>query len=1018
MNVFRGRLVSLVRTALFSAPLLASRAVPVLLGVPDDVVTNCGPLALAPSVTATSSCSFASVSNLVLYYSFDGSNSAVVADDSGHGRTGIVVGATWTPQGYSGGAYSFDGGDRINAGPVFNLSSTGLTELTVAVWIKVASNAVSQVPFGEMTFVGRQRGDGDYTGWTLKTTQGRAYAQITALYPQFSAVQGAFICDGTWHHLVACYRVLSNALSTSLYVDRQLAGTNTYPGTHGSTLSPYDLWLGMRAISMDVPLIGSIDEVRVYDRVLSTQEISAVAQLVPVVFTESAPTGCPRTIVRTWTATDTCGDSVTKTQVISMTGYAPPVLKGVPSNVVLQCGDALPAWPGVTARGVCGDAAIGPDPLLYYSFDASNSARVADDSGHGLTGTVTGATWTPTGRRGGAYSFDGNDRISAGNVFNLSATGLQEITVAVWLKVASNAVGQVPFGEMTFAGKQRSDSPYTGWTLKTQQGRAYAQVTATHPQFSAVEGAFVCDGTWHQLIGNYRVESNRLFTRLHIDGQLAGEHSRSGTHGSTVSPYDLWLGLRASGGDVPLIGLLDEVRIFAGSVSPAEVNSAEQILSVATAETMLTGCPRTIVRTWSATDTCGGVTVATQLITIVDTAAPELSGVPTNVVLACGSPVPAAAAVTAVDYCGAYATTVAVLLAESGQALCGTGLVRTWTAVDACGNATQVTQTIQILDGDSDGDGLSDAQERALGTDPFKDDTDGDGVKDGAEVLAGTDPLTPEWPGGPQRNDFDGDGRADRGVYVTASGLWDLQRSTAGATSFAFGSSTMIPVPGDFDGDGRSDPAVYDPANGMWYFLGSQRGFWTTFFGFGGTKPVVGDFDGDRVADIGVYHPPSGGWHLMQSRQGLRQLAFGFGGTVPAVADYDGDQLDDIGVYHAPSGSWYLLLSRDGFSAPVFGFGRTVPVAGDYDGDHRADIGVQYPAGAQWFVARSTAGFTTTVLGGAGDRPAIGDYDGDGRDDYATYAPASGRWTVRFSGSGATDTNGMNRTGGIPLSAR
>lgn len=45
---------------------------------------------------------------------------------------------------------------------------------------------------------------------------------------------------------------------------------------------------------------------------------------------------------------------------------------------------------------------------------------------------------------------------------------------------------------------------------------------------------------------------------------------------------------------------------------------------------------------------------------------------------------------------------------------------------------------------DTDGDGLSDAAEALLGTDPNNPDTDGDGLCDGAEVLAGTDPLDAE----------------------------------------------------------------------------------------------------------------------------------------------------------------------------------------------------------------------------------------------------------------------------------
>ncbi|MEI7902419.1 MAG: multiheme c-type cytochrome [bacterium] len=50
--------------------------------------------------------------------------------------------------------------------------------------------------------------------------------------------------------------------------------------------------------------------------------------------------------------------------------------------------------------------------------------------------------------------------------------------------------------------------------------------------------------------------------------------------------------------------------------------------------------------------------------------------------------------------------------------------------------------------GDADGDGLTNEQEKALGTNPNVKDTDGDGVWDGAELQAGSDPLSKEsYPG-------------------------------------------------------------------------------------------------------------------------------------------------------------------------------------------------------------------------------------------------------------------------------
>lgn len=57
-----------------------------------------------------------------------------------------------------------------------------------------------------------------------------------------------------------------------------------------------------------------------------------------------------------------------------------------------------------------------------------------------------------------------------------------------------------------------------------------------------------------------------------------------------------------------------------------------------------------------------------------------------------------------------------------------------------------------ILDEDSDGDGVSDGQELADGTDPADRDTDDDGLSDEQESYVGTDPLNP---------DSDGDGIID-----------------------------------------------------------------------------------------------------------------------------------------------------------------------------------------------------------------------------------------------------------------
>ena len=107
-------------------------------------------------------------------------------------------------------------------------------------------------------------------------------------------------------------------------------------------------------------------------------------------------------------------------------------------------------------------------------------------------------------------------------------------------------------------------------------------------------------------------------------------------------------------------------------------------------------CPEVLTRTWTATDGCGNTTIATQRLTVVDTTAPELSGVPMGLSVECVDEIPAPADVSATDNCDAM---VAVVFSETSDGLtCPETITRTWTATDRCGNVVSGTQTIVIND--------------------------------------------------------------------------------------------------------------------------------------------------------------------------------------------------------------------------------------------------------------------------------------------------------------------------------
>ncbi len=98
--------------------------------------------------------------------------------------------------------------------------------------------------------------------------------------------------------------------------------------------------------------------------------------------------------------------------------------------------------------------------------------------------------------------------------------------------------------------------------------------------------------------------------------------------------------------------------------------------------------------------------------------------------------------------------------------------------------------------GDSDGDGLLDDDETALGTDPFDPDTDRDGIDDGDEVDGPTDPLNP---------DSDGDGLEDGDEFDQGTDPSNADSDADGLEDGAEVDQGTDPTDSDSDADGVPD---------------------------------------------------------------------------------------------------------------------------------------------------------------------------------------------------------------------
>ncbi len=194
--------------------------------------------------------------NLVSHWKFD-DGSGTTAYDSAGDNNGTVYGATWTT-GQIDGALSFDGVDDyvdFGTGPAI----TGTGTFTASVWVKPGSAKGSLLVQRSTT-----SWNGSYgVGIGL---DGRVQFHITNVGNGFLFKSDVTVNDGLWHHIVV---VRTNSTDGEIYIDGSLAGSGSGPA---KSLSSVPVWIG-RAFTVPAYFDGSVDEVSIYNRALSAEEV-------------------------------------------------------------------------------------------------------------------------------------------------------------------------------------------------------------------------------------------------------------------------------------------------------------------------------------------------------------------------------------------------------------------------------------------------------------------------------------------------------------------------------------------------------------------------------------------------------------------------------------------------------------------------------------------------------------------------------------------------------------------------
>ena len=223
--------------------------------------------------------------SLEAFYPFNG-NANDESGNSYHGQLGDNVDTSKFPTlttdrfGNANKAFSFDGDDWIALNKYVKPNS--ISEITVCAWVLStdSTNKKFIISFdrSESYRLALKDGGNTYVGWDTTDSNGKTDDLRTLVSYE----------DEKWHHICGWYKKSSTAVDKKIFVDADMVkshSSNTHSGRNlgnsvrygyigwGSEASSFD---GNGNVHQDDFMKGKIDDVRIYSRSLSDEEISAL----------------------------------------------------------------------------------------------------------------------------------------------------------------------------------------------------------------------------------------------------------------------------------------------------------------------------------------------------------------------------------------------------------------------------------------------------------------------------------------------------------------------------------------------------------------------------------------------------------------------------------------------------------------------------------------------------------------------------------------------------------------------
>ena len=410
---------------------------------------------------------------------------------------------------------------------------------------------------------------------------------------------------------------------------------------------------------------------------------------------------CPLIIERSWTTMDGCGNVSTATQLITFNDDIAPVMTGVPSDETVEC-DSIPAFPNVTAEDNCdNNPSVEIEEVIFgqgCNYEIVRTFTATDACGNSSQEIQTifvVDTQAPV-----ASNEPANITIECGDELPTDEPSFTDNCDSDLIVTFSSDPIEAPCGEIVV--KQWMAVDDCGNTTIVNQIITITDTTAPEViglenvnidcsddlPTAAPEFSDICDEQL-SISMTEEVEENACGYILTRTWTATDDCSNSTSSAQVITVTD---------NNSPEITAPEDLTVECDAIpaagNPIASDLCDEELDITFEETISDGCPYVITRTWTATDDCGNSSSATQVIDVIDSIEPVLSGVPADATISCES-IPEAPVVTAIDNC----STVNVVLTETTDYdECPFILTRTWTATDECGNVATASQNLTIID--------------------------------------------------------------------------------------------------------------------------------------------------------------------------------------------------------------------------------------------------------------------------------------------------------------------------------